>query len=255
MLLARARVRGKIVHGVVEDGALQLIRGGLFGRRERSGERVPLEQARLLAPTRPSKVLAIGLNYRSHLAATAAQARPEPERPEPFIKAPSSVIGPDEPIVLPPGAGRVDEEGEVVAVIGRRGRDIPEERVEDYILGYTCGNDVSAREWQRDDLQWWRAKSADSFTAVGPWIATGLDPEAIAIAVRVNGEAVQRSTTADLIHSIRRCVAHISSAMTLERGDLIFTGTPGETRNLAPGDSVEIEVGGVGVLRNPVVAG
>ena len=255
MLLARARVRGKIVHGVVEDGSLQLIRGGLFGRRERSGERVPLEEARLLAPTRPSKVLAIGLNYRSHLAATAAQARPEPERPEPFIKTPSSVIGPGEPIVLPPGAGRVDEEGEVVAVIGRRGRDIPEERAEDYILGYTCGNDISAREWQRGDLQWWRAKSADTFSAVGPWIATGLDPEAIAIAVRVNGEEVQRSTTADLIHSVRRCVAHISSAMTLERGDLIFTGTPGETRSLAPGDSVEIEVGGVGVLRNPVVAG
>ena len=255
MLLARARVRGKIVHGVVEDGSLQLIRGGLFGRRERSGERVPLEEARLLAPTRPSKVLAIGLNYRSHLAATAAQARPEPERPEPFIKTPSSVIGPGEPIVLPPGAGRVDEEGEVVAVIGRRGRDIPEERAGDYILGYTCGNDISAREWQRGDLQWWRAKSADTFSAVGPWIATGLDPEAIAIAVRVNGEEVQRSTTADLIHSVRRCVAHISSAMTLERGDLIFTGTPGETRSLAPGDSVEIEVGGVGVLRNPVVAG
>ena len=255
MLLARARVRGKIVHGVVEDGSLQLIRGGLFGRRERSGERVPLEEARLLAPTRPSKVLAIGLNYRSHLAPTAAQARPEPERPEPFIKTPSSVIGPGEPIVLPPGAGRVDEEGEVVAVIGRRGRDIPEERAEDYILGYTCGNDISAREWQRGDLQWWRAKSADTFSAVGPWIATGLDPEAIAIAVRVNGEEVQRSTTADLIHSVRRCVAHISSAMTLERGDLIFTGTPGETRSLAPGDSVEIEVGGVGVLRNPVVAG
>ena len=141
MLLARARVRGRVVHGIVEDGALQLIRGGLFGRRERSGEVVPLEEAHLLAPTQPTKVLAIGLNYRSHLAsgaATAAGARPEPAQPEPFIKTPSSVIGPGEAIVLPPGAGRVDEEGEVVAVIGRRGRNIPEERVEDYILGYTA---------------------------------------------------------------------------------------------------------------------
>ena len=258
MLLARARVRGRVVHGIVEDGALQLIRGGLFGRRERSGEVVSLEEAHLLAPTQPTKVLAIGLNYRSHLAsgaATAAGARPEPTQPEPFIKTPSSVIGPGEAIVLPPGAGRVDEEGEVVAVIGRRGRNIPEERVEDYILGYTCGNDVSARHWQRDDLQWWRAKSADTFTAAGPWIATDLDPEAIPIAVRVNGEEVQRATTADLIHSIRRCIAHISSAMTLERGDMIFTGTPGETSQLAAGDIVSVEVGGVGVLRNPVVEG
>ena len=258
MLLARVRVRGRVVHGIVEDGALQLIRGGLFGRRERSGEVVPLEEAHLLAPTQPTKVLAIGLNYRSHLAsgaATAAGARPEPAQPEPFIKTPSSVIGPGEAIVLPPGAGRVDEEGEVVAVIGRRGRNIPEERVDDYILGYTCGNDVSARHWQRDDLQWWRAKSADTFTAAGPWIATDLDPEAIPIAVRVNGEEVQRATTADLIHSIRRCIAHISSAMTLERGDMIFTGTPGETSQLAAGDIVSVEVGGVGVLRNPVVEG
>ena len=255
VLLARARVRGKVVHGVVEDGALQLVRGGLFGRLERSGEHVALAEARLLAPTHPSKVLAIGLNYRSHLAASASQQRPEPAQPEPFLKAPSSVIGPDDAIVLPAGSDHVDEEGEIVAVIGRRGRDIPEERAAEYVLGYTCGNDVSARDWQRDDLQWWRAKSADTFTAVGPWIATDLDPDRISIAVRVNGEEVQRATSADLIHSVRSCIAHISRAMTLERGDLIFTGTPGETRQLAPGDTVEVEVGGVGVLRNPVVAG
>ena len=157
--------------------------------------------------------------------------------------------------VLPAGSDHVDEEGEIVAVIGRRGRDIPEGRAAEYVLGYTCGNDVSARDWQRDDLQWWRAKSADTFTAVGPWIATDLDPDRISIAVRVNGEEVQRATSADLIHSVRSCIAHISRAMTLERGDLIFTGTPGETRQLAPGDTVEVEVGGVGVLRNPVVAG
>jgi 2-keto-4-pentenoate hydratase/2-oxohepta-3-ene-1,7-dioic acid hydratase in catechol pathway len=257
MLLARARVGGKIVHGIVQDGSLLLIRGGLFGRRQLSGQVVSLEEAQLLAPTRPSKVLAIGLNYRSHLTSDVAAgiARPEPKSPEPFIKTSSSVIGPNESIVLPTGAGRVDEEGEVVVVISRRGRNIPEDRVQDHILGYTCGNDVSAREWQRDDLQWWRAKSADSFTAVGPWIATDLDPEQISLAVRVNGEEVQRATTGDLIHSVSRCVAHISSAMTLEPGDLVFTGTPGDTRNLESGDLVEVEIGGVGVLRNPVVSG
>ena len=256
MLLARARLAGRIVHGIVEGDELRLVRGGLFGRREPTGERVALAEARLLAPTRPSKVLAIGLNYRSHLASPAGADRAEPAQPEAFIKTPSSVIGPGEAIVLPPDAGPVDEEGEVVAVIGRRGRDIPEDRVDDdYILGYTCGNDVSARRWQRDDLQWWRAKSSDTFTAVGPWIATDLDPERIGLRVRVNGEEVQAATTADLIHSIRRCVSCISRAMTLERGDLVFTGTPGETRQLAAGDRVEVELEGVGVLSNPVVAG
>ena len=255
MLLARARLAGRIVHGTVEGDELQLVRGGLFGRREPTGERVALAGARLLAPTRPSKVLAIGLNYRSHLALPAGADRAEPAQPEAFIKTPSSVIGPGEAIVLPPDAGPVDEEGEVVAVIGRRGRDIPEDRVDDYILGYTCGNDVSARRWQRDDLQWWRAKSSDTFTAVGPGIATDLDPERIGLRVRVNGEEVQAATTADLIHSIRRCVSYISRAMTLERGDLVFTGTPGETRQLSAGDRVEVELEGVGVLSNPVVAG
>ena len=259
MLLARARVGRRIVHGVVEGGTLHVVRGGLFGRLDATGERAPLDGARLLAPVRPGKVLAIGLNYRSHLAsggaAAGAAARPAPAQPEPFLKAASSVIGPGEAIVLPPDAGRVDAEGEVVAVIGRRARNVPEERAGDYVLGYTCGNDVSAREWQRGDLQWWRAKSADTFTAVGPWIATGLDPGALALAVRVNGEEVQRGGAADLIHPVRRCVARISGAMTLEPGDLVFTGTPGETRRLAPGDLVEVEVEGVGVLRNPVAAG
>jgi 2-keto-4-pentenoate hydratase/2-oxohepta-3-ene-1,7-dioic acid hydratase in catechol pathway len=256
VLLARVRAGGKIVHGVIEGETLHVVRGGLFGRREPTGQRIALAEARLLAPVRPSKVLAIGLNYRSHLGGQpTGVARDEPAQPEPFLKAPSSVIGPGEAIVLPAGAGPVDEEGEVVAVIGRRARNVPEDRVDDYILGYTAGNDVSARRWQADDLQWWRAKSSDTFTAVGPWIATGLDPERIGLRVRVNGEEVQAATTGDLIHSIRRCVSHISRAMTLERGDLVFTGTPGQTRRLAPGDEVEVEVDGIGVLANPVVAG
>ena len=251
MLLGRARVGRRTVHGIVEGDTLHVVRGGLFGRLERTGESFTAREATLLAPTRPSKVVAIGLNYRTHLG----DERPAPANPEPFLKAPSSVIGAGEAIVLPADAGPVDEEGEVVAVIGRRGRDIPEERVDEYVLGYTGGNDVSARRWQRDDLQWWRAKSADTFTAVGPFIATGLDPENIGLRVLVNGEVVQEASTADLIHSIRSCIAWISRSMTLERGDLIFTGTPGETRRLADGDSVRVEVEGVGYLVNPVVAG
>ena len=253
MLLGRARVGRRIVHGIVEGSTLHVVRGGLFGRLERTGESFTAAEARLLAPVRPSKVVAIGLNYRTHLAA-GAEARPEPANPEPFLKAPSSVIGAGDAIVLPADAGPVDEEGEVVAVISRRARNITEDQVDDYVLGYTGGNDVSARAWQGNDLQWWRAKSSDTFTAVGPFIATDLDPEHIGLRVLVNGELVQEASTADLIHSVRACIAWISRSMTLERGDLVFTGTPGTTRRLAPGDSVRVEVEGVGYLVNPVVA-
>lgn len=249
MRIARIRFRGRSRYAVLIDDTLHLVRGGLFGRLERTGEQILLRDARLLAPVRPSKIVAIGLNYRSHL-----DERELPAQPEPFLKAPSSLIGPGDAIVLPAGAQRVDEEAEVVAVIGRRTRNITESEVDAHILGFTCGNDVSARDWQQGDLQWWRAKSSDTFTAVGPWIVTGLDPEHIGLQARVNGTTVQQADTSELIHSIRRCIAYISSAMTLERGDLVFTGTPGTTAQLQPGDRVEIEVDGVGVLENPVVA-
>ena len=258
MLLARARAGRRVVSGIVEGETLHVVRGGLFGGLDATGERVALPGARLLTPVRPGKVLAIGLNYRSHLEARPGGGGGDaeaPARPEPFLKAPSSVIGPGEAIVLPPDAGRVDEEGEVVAVIGRRARGVTEEEAAACVLGYTCGNDVSARRWQAEDLQWWRAKSSDTFPAVGPWIAPGLDPERIGLRVRVNGEEAQAATTADLIHPILRCVSWISRAVTLERGDLVFTGTPGETRRLVPGDIVEVEAEGVGVLSNPVAAG
>jgi 2-keto-4-pentenoate hydratase/2-oxohepta-3-ene-1,7-dioic acid hydratase in catechol pathway len=198
-------------------------------------------------------VVAIGLNYRSHVA-SGPVAREEPAHPEPFLKASTSVIGSGEAIVIPENAGRVDEEGEVVAVIGRRARNLTEAEVDAHVLGYTAGNDVSAREWQRGDLQWWRAKSSDTFTAVGPWIATGLNPERLSLTVRLNGEVVQQAETSELIHSIRKCIAYITSAMTLEPGDLVFTGTPGATYEIHPGDRVDVEVGGVGVLSNPVAA-
>ena len=249
MLIARVRVDGRASTAIVRGRSLHLVTGGVFGRLEPTGEQVPLSRAQLLAPVRPGKVVAIGLNYHSHVGDRAA-----PSKPEPFLKAPNSVIGPGEAIVLPRDAGRVDEEGEVVAVIGRRARNLAESEVDRYVLGYTCGNDVSARDWQRDDLQWWRAKSSDTFTAVGPYIATGLDPERIPITVRLNGEVVQQSDTSQLIHSVRKCIAFISSAMTLEPGDLVFTGTPGTTAELHAGDRVEVQAGGVGVLTNPVEA-
>lgn len=247
MRIARARYDGKRTTVIVQDDWAQLVRGGPFGRLNPTGERIPLSEIQLLAPVRPTKIVAIGVNYHTHVG-----DRTVPSEPQPFLKAPSSLIGPGEPILLPKDAGRIDEEAEIVAVIGRRARNLDEHQVDRHILGYTCGNDVSARDWQRDDLQWWRAKSSDTFTSVGPWIETDMDPERIHLEGYVNGKCVQEADTSMLIHSIRKCVAHVSQAMTLERGDLIFTGTPGVTEQLHAGDVVEVKIEGIGSLTNPV---
>lgn len=241
------RARAGNSAAIVQGDRVQLVRGGPLGRYQPTGESAALSDVQLLPPTRPSKIVAIGINYQSH-----AGDRSAPAQPEPFLKAPSSLIGHEQTILLPPDAGRVDAEAEVVAVIGRRARNIEEADVDRHIAGYTCGNDVSAREWQQSDLQWWRAKSTDTFTAVGPWIETDLGPEGLHLIGRLNGEVVQDATTDELVHSIRKCVATISRAMTLEPGDLVFTGTPGTTAQLHDGDVFEVEVGGVGVLRNTV---
>lgn len=251
MRIARVRVGNRTSTAIIRGRSVHLVRGTPFGRLESTGDSYPLSKVKLLPPVRPGKVVAIGLNYRSHLE-DGPVARAQPQHPEPFLKASTSVIGHGDAIVIPADAGRVDEEGEVVAVIGRRGRNLSEAEVDAHVLGYTAGNDVSARVWQRSDLQWWRAKSADTFTAVGPWIATDLDPERLSLVVRLNGEVVQQAETSQLIHSIRKCIAFITSAMTLEAGDLVFTGTPGATHEIHPGDRVEVEVGGVGVLMNLV---
>ena len=247
MRLARIEHDGNPVYAIVEGDELALIEGDPFGAHGTTGERVPLAGATLLCPATPTKIVAMAVNYRSHGDPVTV--------PQPFLKTPSALIGPEQPIVLPPDAGRVDEEGEVVAVIGRRASRITVDEVDAHVFGYTCGNDVSAREWQRDDVQWWRAKSSDTFAVVGPWIETDLDPEAIGFRARLNGGTVQDAHTSELVFGVRECVAFISQAMTLEPGDLVYTGTPGTTARLAAGDVVEIEADGIGVLRNPVVGG
>jgi 2-keto-4-pentenoate hydratase/2-oxohepta-3-ene-1,7-dioic acid hydratase in catechol pathway len=231
--------------------------GDLFGRRRPSGARLPLAEVTLLAPVRPSKIIAVALNYRDHLSAggtfaTGEPAREAPANPELFLKAPSAVVGPEEAIVLPAGVDRVDAEGELVAVIGRRARGLRPEEALEYVLGYTCGNDVSARDWQRGDMQWWRAKSSDTFAPIGPCIVDGLDPANLNLQTRINGEVKQGSNTRFLIHDLARIISFASQVMTLEPGDLIFTGTPGTTPTLSAGDVVEVEIEGIGVLRNSV---
>ncbi len=204
----------------------------------------------------PGKILAAAVNYPSHLAGSQrltgmAEA---PSEPALFLKPSSSVVGPEDAIVLPRDAGRIDYEGELVAVIGRPCRSVSVEEALHYVFGYTCGNDVSARQWQRGDLQWWRAKGSDTFSPIGPFIATDLDPTDLELRTRLNGREVQTTNTGALIHSVAALVSFASQAMTLEPGDLVFTGTPGQTGDLSDGDVVEVEISGIGVLRNPVVA-
>jgi len=255
MLFARFLHGVRPSYGIVEGERVRPLRGDLFGRYRVFGDSLPLAGLRLLPPVRPGNILAAAVNYPSHVAsgrAVLGDAR-TPEKPELFLKPPSAVIGPDDPIVLPPDAGRVDYEGELVAVIGRPCRRVAPDQALEFVFGYTCGNDVSARHWQRGDLQWWRAKGSDTFAPIGPFLATGLDPADLELRTRLNGREVQRAGTSALIFSLAELVSFASHAVTLQPGDLIFTGTPGETAPLTAGDVVEVEIEGIGVLRNPVV--
>jgi 2-keto-4-pentenoate hydratase/2-oxohepta-3-ene-1,7-dioic acid hydratase in catechol pathway len=210
---------------------------------------VALADVELLAPVTPSKVIAVGLNYRSHIG----DQDPAPY-PGLFAKYPTSIVGPGADIVIPPDAGNVHYEGELVVVIGKTAKNVAEEDAHDYIFGVTAGNDVSERNWQRDDLQWLRAKGSDTFGPLGPAVVTGLDYNDLHVETRLNGEVRQAASTADLIFGVDNIVSYVSRYVTLYPGDIIFTGTPGSTRAMQPGDVVEIEVQGVGVLRNTVAA-
>jgi 2-keto-4-pentenoate hydratase/2-oxohepta-3-ene-1,7-dioic acid hydratase in catechol pathway len=254
-LYARVNHKGTPTYAIAGAGELRLLADDLFGEHKETGETVPLEGATLMAPLIPSKILAAAVNYPSHVpsAKTVLQQEEAPAEPQLFLKPPSSVISPGETIVIPAGARRVDAEGELVAVIGRRCKSVSPDEALDYVFGYTCGNDVSARHWQRDDIQWWRAKGSDTFCPIGPFIATGLDPANLELRTRLNGETAQETNTSALIHSTARLISFASQVVTLEPGDLVFTGTPGVTPKLEDGDVVEVEIEGIGVLSNPVV--
>ncbi|MDO8614167.1 MAG: fumarylacetoacetate hydrolase family protein [Dehalococcoidia bacterium] len=256
MLFARFQHGDRAAYGVLDGDVLRPIEGDLFGAHRVLDEQLRSADLRLLAPVIPRKILAAAVNYQSHVASGRSVLKGEeaPAVPQLFLKPSSSVIGPGDTIVLPEGARRVDAEGELVAVIGRDCRNVTAAEALDYVFGYTCGNDVSARHWQRDDIQWWRAKGSDTFAPIGPVIATGLDPADLKLRTRLNGDVRQSAGTSALIHSLAELISFASRVMTLEPGDLLFTGTPGETPTLAPGDVVEVEIEGIGVLRNPVSA-
>ncbi|MFD6198479.1 fumarylacetoacetate hydrolase family protein [Mycobacteriaceae bacterium NPDC060252] len=221
-----------------------------FGTPTFTGRQWPLADVRLLAPILASKVVAMGKNYAAHAAEMGSAP---PESPVIFIKPNTSIIGPGLPIQLPPSAAEVHHEGELAIVIGRPCKDVPASRAAEVILGYTIGNDVSARDHQRADGQWTRAKGHDTFCPLGPWIVTDLDPSDLAIRTEVNGEVRQSSRTSLLLHDVGAIVEWVSAVMTLLPGDVILTGTPEGVGPIVDGDTVSVTIEGIGTLSNPVV--
>jgi len=255
--IARYRVNGAEHYGRRDGDAFVRLSAPPWRGGAPSGERDRLADARLLAPVRPGKIVCVGLNYRAHVAEsqTVIPGGAEvPREPLLFLKPPSAVIASGDPVRYPPVVPRLDPEAELAVVIGREARRVPVTQAAACVAGLTCFNDVSARNYQRADGQWTRAKGFDSFAPLGPWIVTGLDPAGRTVECRVNGEMRQRGNTADLLFPIPVLVSHISHIMTLEPGDVIATGTPAGVGPVQVGDRIEVEVEGVGVLVNPVEA-
>jgi 2-keto-4-pentenoate hydratase/2-oxohepta-3-ene-1,7-dioic acid hydratase in catechol pathway len=249
MKFARYLAHGQVSYGVLEGDTLKEITTTPFEDYEVTDHAHALSEVKLLPPTAPSKILAVGLNYSSHLG-----ERSPLQEPLIFLKTPSSLIGHGDTIIRPKDVETLDEEAELVVIIKKRCRNVSKEDALSYVLGYSCGNDVSAREWQRGDGQWWRAKSSDTFSPVGPCIVDDIDPSNLMLRGRVNGVEVQAERTSLFIFDIPTVISWASQRMTLEAGDMIFTGTPGKPAHLNAGDTVEVEIEGIGTLSNPVKA-
>jgi 2-keto-4-pentenoate hydratase/2-oxohepta-3-ene-1,7-dioic acid hydratase in catechol pathway len=235
--------------GWILDDRVGLIEGDIFTEYKRAEPTLALNRVDLLAPVNPSKIICIARNYEDHAKEQGVET---PEIPMIFLKPSSAITNPGKAIVIPPYSGQVEHEAELAIVIGKKGRWIEPGDVRDYILGYTIGNDVTARDLQRKDGQWSRAKGFDTFCPLGPWIETDLDPSDLLITCRVNGELRQMASTKEMIFSIPKIISFISNIMTLNPGDVILSGTPAGVGQIEDGDSVEIEIDGIGILRNDV---
>ncbi len=237
--------------GWVSEDRVGSLKGSPFEEYRRSRAKYPLSEVQLLAPLQPGKIVCVGRNYAAHAAEHDAEV---PTLPILFLKPPSAVIGPGDPIVVPPQSSNVEHEAELGVVMGQTARWISPQESADHILGYTVALDVTARDLQRSDGQWTRSKSFDTFCPLGPWIETELDPADAMITCTVNGQLRQMASTRDMVFSVQELVAFISSVMTLQPGDLVLTGTPAGVGPLLPGDEVTAEIEGVGSLTNPVAA-
>jgi 2-keto-4-pentenoate hydratase/2-oxohepta-3-ene-1,7-dioic acid hydratase in catechol pathway len=243
----RYRYGSTVAYGLLEGDTVREIRGNMLDKYTTTNTTRKLSEVKLLAPCVPPKVFAVGLNYKSHIG-----TRPAPKVPEIFYKPTTSIAGPEDNIVIPPGAANVHYEAELVIVMKRRAKNVSVQEAPEYVFGYTCGNDVSERDWQKNDLQWWRAKGSDTFGPMGPAIAVGIDIPKSRLTLRLNGQVKQTQLISDLLFGVPEIVSWVSKHVTLEPGDVIFTGTPGSTSAMKPGDTVEVEIEGIGVLRNKV---
>ncbi len=253
MKLVRLYSAGETRWVMCEDDGIYWLDGDPFGTWTRGIEVGSLAGVRFLAPCQPTKIIAVGLNYLSHAREVGINV---PQEPVYFLKPPSSIIAHGENIVYPAHLSqRVDYEGELAVVIGKRGRGVAPREARDYILGYSCANDVTARDLQQMDPQWTRAKGFDTFCPLGPVIATDVDPSDLTIRTRLNGEVRQEASTSEKVFSVEQLISYISRVMTLEAGDVILTGTPAGVGELKPGNRVEVEIEGIGTLTNTVVEG
>jgi 2-keto-4-pentenoate hydratase/2-oxohepta-3-ene-1,7-dioic acid hydratase in catechol pathway len=242
-------IKSKPKYGWLLDDKVGEISGNVFGRYKRSEAVASLADVTLLAPTEPSKIVCVGRNYVEHAKELGNEVQKVPLL---FLKPPSSIIPVGGTVILPPQSSQVEHEAELVVVIGKRGKNITAEQAKRYIFGYTIGNDITARDLQKTDSQWTRAKGFDTFCSFGPWIDTDFDPADAVITCRVNGQMRQMASTRDMVFNVGTLVAYISSVMTLMPGDLIFTGTPAGVGELRNGDEVIVEIEGLGSLKNPV---
>lgn len=242
-IVGRFKHEGEILSGYIKDGHAIV-------EKELYVDSYLLDNVSLLAPVVPSKIIGVGLNYVDHAKELNL---PIPQEPILFIKPPSSVIGPGDGIRIPPQSSWIEHEAELAVVISKRCKNVLASDAEDVIMGYTCFNDITARDLQKNDWQWTRAKSFDTFSCVGPYIVSGIDASNLGIMCRVNGEVRQNSSTKNLIHGVPELIEFISSIMTLEEGDIISTGTPPGVGQLYSGDVVEVEIENIGLLKNAVL--
>ncbi|MBM4423847.1 MAG: fumarylacetoacetate hydrolase family protein [Chloroflexi bacterium] len=251
MLYVRYEKDGETRYGWLDGMRVGAVTGDVFGSFRREGIVADAREVRILPPVTPSKIIAVGQNYQSR---AAEEGLPRPDIPPLFLKPPSAVIGHNEAIVLPPQSSQVEHEAELAVIIGRRARWVSVEDALKFVWGYTCANDVTARDIERRDSHLTRGKGFDTFCPLGPWVSTDVDPADVVITCMVNGQVRQMTSTREMIFSVPQLIAFISSAMTLEPGDVILTGTTAGVGPLAAGDRVDVDIEGIGALMNTVVA-
>jgi 2-keto-4-pentenoate hydratase/2-oxohepta-3-ene-1,7-dioic acid hydratase in catechol pathway len=257
MKWCRFRVQDEVAFGIIEDDTVIAVNGSPFDTYTKTSTTYPRHEVKLLVPVIPPTFYAAGVNYRKHVIEAAKKRGIEPQFPSQAdvgYRANNALIATDEPIVIPKDATElVQYEGELVVVIGKQCKHVSEAEALDYVFGYTIGNDVSERTWQRGDRTFWRGKNTDTFKPMGPWIVTGLNPDDLRVTIRLNGQEMFTYGVVDAIFSVRHFISRMSQYLTLYPGDVLWMGTDGATENMQDGDTVEVEIPGIGVLRNPVV--